>query len=224
MLLLFDYDGVIVDSFDSLLEVCVEAQTALGEGRTPSPDDFRTIKNLSFDELGRIIGISEGACAAYCAKAFEIQRTRGCASTFPGVAEVIQELSVQHTIAVVTNSQSHVVNSALDEFGLGAAVTSVMGGESGETKADRIVNLKARHSASGETTYMIGDTVGDIHAGKKAGVQTVAVTWGFQARELLVREEPNYLADHPEELLTITRRAGREHQSGLAVRQNTSAK
>jgi phosphoglycolate phosphatase len=50
---------------------------------------------------------------------------------------------------------------------------------------------------------MIGDTIGDIRAGKQSGVQTVAVTWGFQARDLLARELPDYLVDHPEELLTI---------------------
>ncbi len=203
MLFLFDYDGVIADSFDSLLEVCVEAQAVFGQGRAPSSDDFRTIENLTFDELGGMIGIPEGKCAAYCAKVFEIQRERECPCPFPEVVEIIQKLAVQHTAAVVTNSQSHVVRAALNEFGLGAAVTGVAGGESGATKVDRIAYLQAAHAAPCEKTYMTGDTIGDIRAGKRAGVQTVAVTWGFQARDLLARESPDHLVDHPKEILAI---------------------
>ncbi len=209
MLLLFDYDGVIVDSFNILLDVCIEAQTAFGEGRVPGPDDFRTIENLTFDELGRMIGIPAGLCVAYAAKVFEIQRKRWSARQFPAVVEVMQKLAMHHTVAVVTNSQSHIVKATLQEFGLAAAVTAVAGGESGASKVDRIVNFQSVHAASGETTFMIGDMVGDIRAGKQAGVRTVAVTWGFQARELLVRETPDYLVDHPEELLAIACRCGR---------------
>ena len=203
MLFLFDYDGVIADSFDSLLEVCIEAQAVFGQGRAPSADDFRTIENLTFDELGGKIGIPKGKCAAYGATVFEIQREKECPCPFLKVVEVIQKLAVQHTAVVVTNSQSHVVRAALAEFGLGAAVTGVAGGESGATKFDRIVCLQAAHAASCEKTYMIGDTIGDIRAGKQTGVQTVAVTWGFQARDLLARELPDYLVDHPEEILAI---------------------
>lgn len=203
MLFLFDYDGVIADSFDSLLEVCIEAQSVFGQGRAPSADDFRTIENLTFDGLGRRIGIPEGKCAAYGATVFEIQRERGIPCPFPGVVEVIQKLAVQHTAAVVTNSQSHVVRAALAEFGLGSAVTGVAGGESGATKVDRIVCLRAAHAASCEKSYMIGDTIGDIRAGKQAGVQTVAVTWGFQARDLLGGELPDYLVDQPEEIFAV---------------------
>jgi phosphoglycolate phosphatase-like HAD superfamily hydrolase len=52
---------------------------------------------------------------------------------------------------------------------------------------------------------MIGDTVGDIRAGKEAGVRTAAVTWGYQQRDLLLKEAPDCLLDQPKELLYIVR-------------------
>lgn len=206
-LLLFDYDGVIADSFDALLEVCVEAQAALGAGRVPTPEDFRTIENLTFDDLGRLIGLPEGQRAAYGEQVMAIQNRGWQPRFFPAVIDVMLELAKWSTIAVVTNSQSDSVAAALDSFGLGAVLSGVLGGESGATKADRIGSLQEEYGCPGARTYMIGDTMGDIRAGKQAGVNTVAVTWGFQARERLLKESPDHLLDRPDELLSISRGA-----------------
>jgi len=208
MLLCFDYDGVIVDSFDSLLSVCVEAQAALGHGRAPTPADFRTIENLTFEELGRVIGLPDNKLASYCDSIFELQQKEWKTLPFPGIVDVLSELATQHTLAVVTSSQGKVVAAALNEFGLGTAITAVTGGESGASKAARIARLRAVHAAAGEATLMIGDTVGDIRAGREAGVLTAAVTWGFQPRDLLLKEAPDCLLDHPKELLSIARGQG----------------
>jgi phosphoglycolate phosphatase len=205
MLLCFDYDGVIVDSFDSLLRVCVEAQAVSAYGRPPAPADFRTIENLSFEELGRVIGLPDNKLASYRDRIFDLQQKTWKTYTFPGIVDVLSELATQHTLAVITSSQGKVVAAALNEFGLGTAITTVTGGESGESKAARIARLRAAHAADGEATFMIGDTVGDIRAGKEAGVRTAAVTWGFQQRDLLIKEAPDCLLDHPNELHSIVR-------------------
>ena len=73
MLFLFDYDGVIVDSFDQLLDLCVQAQRSLGMGRPPTRGDFRTIENLDFVNLARQIGMPEEMAQAYAKRVFELQ-------------------------------------------------------------------------------------------------------------------------------------------------------
>ena len=203
MLCLFDYDGVIADSFDSLLGVCVEAQKMLGEGRAPRSQDFQEIENLTFEELGRMIGISDGKCTAYARSVFEIQQKGWQVSPFPEVIDVVKQLSAAHTVCVVTNSQDDAVGTALDRFGIGKAITAVMGSDSGITKVERIGRLKEVYAPDDGSVYMIGDTIGDIRAGKQAGVRTVAITWGFQSRDLLAREAPDHLVDSPQELLSL---------------------
>ena len=205
MLLLFDYDGVIVDSFDALLAVCVEAQADLGRGRAPAPEDFRTIENLTFEELGRAIGLADGDTGPYAERVFALQRKRWSVRPFPDIVDVLAELAERHTLAVVTSSHGRIVASALEEFGLGAAIAAVTGGESGTTKAVRIARLREAHAAARESTCMIGDTAGDIRAGKEAGVRTAAVTWGFQPRDLLARESPDFILDGPDDLRSMVR-------------------
>jgi phosphoglycolate phosphatase len=54
-----------------------------------------------------------------------------------------------------------------------------------------------------DDTMMVGNAISDIRQGKLAKVKTVAVTWGFQSRELLIAENPDHLADTPTDLLTL---------------------
>lgn len=204
MLLLFDYDGVIVDSFDSLLQICIEAQVFIGSGRAPVPADFQNIENLTFDELGRTIGLSEEKLPLFSGKIFEIQRRGWKTSPFPDIVGTLLKLSKRHILIVVTSSQSESVAASLKVFGLDRAVTTVSGGESGESKADRIKHIRSIHGVTAEETIMIGDTVGDIRAGKEAGVRTAAVTWGYQNKNMLLRESPDHLINKPDELLSLT--------------------
>ncbi len=54
-----------------------------------------------------------------------------------------------------------------------------------------------------EETAYVGDMVHDIEAGKKAGVRSIAVTWGFHPREKLEKARPDDLIDTPNQLLEI---------------------
>jgi len=212
MLMLFDYDGVIVDSFVPLLGLCIEAQGDIGSGRAPVAVDFQTIESLTFDDLGRLIGIPEEEITAYSARVFELQSRRWEVSPFARIVPVFSQLATQHVVGVITASQGDTVMGTLQEFGLGAAVSCVMGGELGTSKAERIAQAQARYASPSEETFMTGDAISDIRAGKEAGVRTIAVAWGFQDRDLLANEDPDFLIDAPDELLTIgTRIAQSDH-------------
>ena len=43
----------------------------------------------------------------------------------------------------------------------------------------------------------VGDEDRDIIASKKVNIKTIAVTWGFNSKEKLSREKPDYLVDSP---------------------------
>jgi phosphoglycolate phosphatase-like HAD superfamily hydrolase len=46
----------------------------------------------------------------------------------------------------------------------------------------------------------IGDSPTDMEAGRRAGVKTCAVLWGYGQREQMARWEPDYWVEHPNEL------------------------
>ena len=51
--------------------------------------------------------------------------------------------------------------------------------------------------------YFVGDEVRDIEAGKKAGIKTIAVSWGYNTKDALAKEQPDYIIDTPLDLKTV---------------------
>jgi AHBA synthesis associated protein len=47
---------------------------------------------------------------------------------------------------------------------------------------------------------MVGDSASDIRAAKEAGVKSIAVGWGHQSAETLLRARPDILTHSPSEL------------------------
>ena len=50
-------------------------------------------------------------------------------------------------------------------------------------------------------TIYVGDMDGDIIAGKRAGVKTIAVTYGYHTPERLAKTKPHHTVASPEQLL-----------------------
>ena len=206
MLMLLDYDGVIVDSFDHLLDLCVQVWESLGCGRCPTARDFRTIENLAFADLACAIGAPGDKAPLFAARVLELQKADWPVRLFPGMRHALCALAVRHTLAVITSSRSETVAASLRNAGLGDAISAVLGGDLGTSKAERIGAMRARHGESRGATFMIGDTIGDIREGKRAGVRTVAVGWGYQTAALLSKEAPDFLINKPSDLLQLAGR------------------
>ncbi len=47
----------------------------------------------------------------------------------------------------------------------------------------------------------VGDSIYDIQTGRNAGMKTLAVTWGYQPKEMLAAENPDFIADTPQDII-----------------------
>ena len=54
--------------------------------------------------------------------------------------------------------------------------------------------------AKPEDCLLIGDSPADMEAGRRAGIRTCAVLWGYGKREDMQRWEPDYWIEHPGQL------------------------
>ena len=61
--------------------------------------------------------------------------------------------------------------------------------------------LKVKNSKA----YMIEHTVGDIELVKNAKINTIAITWGYNAKEELKQASADYILNDPSELVKILR-------------------
>jgi phosphoglycolate phosphatase len=51
----------------------------------------------------------------------------------------------------------------------------------------------------------VGDETRDIEAARKIQIQVIAVSWGFNSREVLAEQKPDFLISHPSQLIEVVR-------------------
>jgi phosphoglycolate phosphatase len=167
-------------------------------------EDLRSIRNLTLAELGRTIGIPEEKTGEYAAEMFRLLRkdTR-ILTIWSGIPHVLNHLSENHTLVIITANAREAVQKTLVQNGLTDCIREIYDGEIPGSKADKIVKSMKKFNFEANQTFMIGDAFSDIIEGKKAGVKTIAVTWGYQPREKLVEANPNFIIEKPADLLEI---------------------
>ena len=209
MLLHFDYDGVLVDSFDQLLTAFRRTAADTGLGRLPTRNDFETIEDLSATGLATLLGVPAGHIESYTRHVHALLEAGGYAPTlFPGIPDLLKTLSERHTLVVVTSNYDPLVRQGLSLNGVDECVSLVLDAGQPGDKSDKIRHALERLGHRPEEGFMIGDTRGDIRHGRLAGVRTAAVTWGYQTRQTLEQESPDFIVDSPDELLRLLLVAG----------------
>lgn len=62
--------------------------------------------------------------------------------------------------------------------------------------------IQNHHLNTGRTVY-IGDTIHDVKRARVSNVKSCVVTWGLQSAHDLLHENPNYIVNEPDEIITI---------------------
>jgi len=105
-LVLFDYDGVIVDSLQHNVNIAVECSNRLGFDSLPPLSDVRNMDNMTFEDLGSLMGLSEDETQVLTECIFSLLTTRmEGLSVFPGIDQLLKKLSGDHILAVLTTNR-----------------------------------------------------------------------------------------------------------------------
>jgi len=205
-LILFDYDGVLADTLDDLLRFGQGACDQLGVMHKVTKDDLSRLEVMSFATYGRACEVPEGLVDEFvqiCLKRFAGKKSPP--AIFKGLSEAVRSLAAQHTIAVVTTNSTQNVNAFLLEHGLEQCVRAVYGVDMPGTKSQKIATARNRLAGNGEQepVFMVGDSLSDVLAAKEANVTSVAVTWGHQGLEQLLRGNPDHVVRSPQELIKV---------------------
>ena len=205
-LIIFDYDGVIVDSLDTNLKIAARACQKIGCPVRPSQAEIERLENIAFDDLGRQIGVPENKIPKFTEMVFDLLAQNAISPPiFPGIKEVIQKLKRKSYIAIITTNLKTAVNQVLESGGLYHDIDLVMGAEQNGSKSEKICQAMASFNVRSSLTYMIGDAVSDIREAHKAGVNSIAVNWGYHPKEKLLQASPGHIVNAPEDIMAIVR-------------------
>lgn len=126
---------------------------------------------------------------------------------FPEIRPALKELhSAGLKLAVVTSqtdAECDLARQSLDlEEVIDLWVTSSMVATPKPDPAPVLKAIEIFKIKPGEV-IMIGDTFNDLEAGRNAGVRIGAVLWGFGQRDKLLSYHPDFVFEHPGELLDL---------------------
>ena len=194
---------------DSAADICGAVQTVLAEcGRADVSDQFlRRYIGLHLNDLFLDLGFPPERHEEMLASYRVVYRDRKHASTtvFPGVPEMLARLGGRKSTA--TTKGTPTTRLVLEQFGLIGHFDHVQGTDGFPAKPEPDVLLKsmAVFGARPEDCLLIGDAPADMEAGRRAGVKTCAVRYGYGDPAELAKWEPDYWIDRPEDLASNTR-------------------
>ena len=205
-LIIFDYDGVLADTLDDLLQSGQEACNKLGVKHLVTKDDLNNLEVMSFASYGRACEVPEHLVDRFVKICLSsLAEKKSPPAIFPDLSNVIRHLAVNHLIAIVTTNSLQNVNAFLVKNGLDSLIHAVYGVDSPGSKAQKISMARNRLLENGkqESVFMVGNSISDILAAKEASVTSIAVTWGHQSLENLLRGNPDYVVSSPHNLIEI---------------------
>ena len=202
--ILFDFDGVLADTLDDLLKFSQEICDELGVKHHVVKEDVSTLAAMSFANLGRKVEVPEPLIEEFVRRSLEkVANKKSPARIFEDLTEVVRDLSTRHVLGIVTTNSSQNVKAFLVEHGLEDCIRAIYGVDLPGTKAEKISQARSQFAAAGEAVFMIGDSASDIRSASEASARSIAVSWGHQSIEMLVRAGADYIVNSPEELLEI---------------------
>lgn len=205
-LILFDYDGVLADTLHDLIEFAQTACDQLGVDHVVVKEDLRNLDVMSFHTYGRACEVPESLLHDFVEICVNLFADRDSPpDIFPGLKQVVADLSIRHKIAIVTTNTSANVKAFLSTHGLGNEIQAVYGVDQPGSKAQKISMARGQFFADRqeESVFMVGDSLSDMLAAKEAGAISVGVAWGHQSVEKIMQGHPDYLVHSPQEIMGI---------------------
>ena len=201
---LFDIDGTLLDSAE---DICGAVQQVLSSTAC-APCEFDYLKSF----IGRhLIDLFNEVLPAYSPAQVDeliaqyrkiyLARCHSMTRVYPGVAEALAALGGRKSTA--TTKGTPTTRAVLEQFGLLPYFEHVQGTDGFPAKPapDVIFTALKALGASPSDCLFVGDSCADMEAGKRAGVKTCAVRYGYGRVDALARHEPDYWVSDLRELV-----------------------
>ncbi len=193
-LVVFDWDGTLVDSFATITAAFVQAFSATGR-RPPPPAAVRRVVGLSLAEAaaalvpGHDVEAVERLVAEYRRAYAELMAKQDAPETLVAhVDDVLTRLCEEGwLLGIATGKSRRGLAASLARHGLTSRFATLQDADRGPGKPHPAMLLRAIEEVGVEpqSTVMVGDTVYDMAMARAAGAAAVGVSWGFHSVEEL---------------------------------------
>lgn len=206
--ILFDLDGVIIDSMPAMREAFKRAYrevidvTADDDSLEPLFKRYCQYLGYAFYEIMDILELPHSMYEPFVRHSAEFKDR---VLINEGILQTLQELHASSIkLTVATGKDGYRARDLLDLLDITKYIDIVTGSDEvtrGKPAPDMLISQMNTLGVTADETIMVGDSPADITAGKAAGVTTVGVSWGYGSREDL--SSANVIIDHPSQLVEL---------------------
>ena len=202
--IIFDYDGVIVDSFVSVFEIYKKTCKRFKVEYPKTIEEFRVVYGYNFVECYKNLGIQESDFPE-AIQIFREDIVKFEHSIFAGISDVIKELNKKYKLYIVSASGSEEILPKMEKFGLTSLFKKIYcGTNEGLRKSAMITELLNENNYSVGEVISIGDRAIDYDVAKKVGIEDdniILVTYGWGLDKDKIGKAK--IADTPHEILSL---------------------
>lgn len=200
-LVMFDYDGVIVDSLQIFSANFIAACQENGLTAISSISEVLTLFENNVYAALRRKGVQEDTINKLL-RTYEMRQNDhlGELKLFDSMAAALEQISRNNRIFIITSNLSGATETVMREQGV-SCFEEIIGADKEHSKIQKITAVTARFR--GLPAFYIGDTKGDMIEGRAAKVATVGVTWGWHSIEKLREGGADFIVNSPQELIEL---------------------
>lgn len=199
-LVIFDFDGVLTDSYDVCFSVSRQFLPHLTddsykvlftgniyEALEKGKDANVTVKTVDNDLYFEI----------YEPLILEVPPRKG----FKQILEQLYNKGVK--IAFVSSCYNKPLKNYLTKYGLINYVSEILGGDIEKSKVKKFIRLLDQFEVKSSQAVFITDTLGDLLEAEKANLPSIGVTFGFHSKDLIEKGKTIKIAESVEDLHTF---------------------
>ncbi len=192
-IILFDFDGVIVNTFDAAFEIIKNNNPELTKADYRSHFEGNIYDAIKDNDKTYRDEVMNQFFHHYNNRLMEH-------SLDEPIAEIIKQLSANFLLFIISSSSNSGIRNYLHKHHLDTCFIDVFASEAGLSKVEKITSVLHNYQAQPNECLFITDTLGDIKEARKASVESIAVTWGYHPIETLQKGVPYAIVESPQEL------------------------
>ena len=200
--ILFDFDGTIADTYQAIADITNQLSTEFGY-KALNQEELLLIKNLSSREIVKLSEISIFKLP-FLVRRIRTELSKEISELNPieGIELVLRELKRQgYILGIVTSNNQENVDIFLRKNRLNRLFSYIYSSTAIFGK-HRVIDRAIRENRLRRSDVIyVGDETRDIRSARKSNIPSIAVSWGFNAGEILAKNQPDYLINEPSELL-----------------------
>ncbi|MEA5597486.1 HAD-IA family hydrolase [Rivularia sp. UHCC 0363] len=204
--IIFDFDGTIADTVDALVSIANGLAVEFNYAEITSKE-LVLLRNLTSREIFKYSGIPLFKIPFLLKKVKgELRNKISELKPIPGIQEALLELKENgNRLGIITSNSETNVKEFLKINNMDSLFEFIHSGVTIFGKTTIMNNVLRQKQLKTQEVIYVGDETRDIESSKKANIKVISVTWGFNSEQALIKENPDFLIHHPQELIKVVK-------------------